>query len=351
MINLNNEKIKIGIVGLNFGEKIIYQQIVNGPGKDFFELAAVCDIDKDKADKKAASLGVKAYYDLDKLIADPDIPVVGLYTGPGGRANLLRKIIRAGKDVITTKPFELDPVEAKNVLEEARSMGRIIHLNSPSPLLPPDLAKINEWVQTYNLGRTIGCRMDVWCTYREKENGSWYDNPDLCPVAPVFRLGIYLINDLSRLCGEAESVYVMSSRIFTERPTPDNAQLSIRFKDGTLANIFASFCINDGQLYKNSMILNCENGTVYRNVGFSDKEQPQGVYEMSVIAYNSKEEGYVNDKAVVYGGSGDYQWDAFYRAVKGEKLTDEVSINEIVTGIKVINAMKKADKSGCIEYI
>ena len=106
------KKIKIGIVGLNFGKAIIEHQILTGPGSEYFELAAVCDIDAEKCKKMADEYSVNAYFKLDDLIAVPEIPVIGLFTGPADRAELIRKIIRAGKDVMTTKPFELDSVSA-----------------------------------------------------------------------------------------------------------------------------------------------------------------------------------------------------------------------------------------------
>ena len=94
------KKIKIGIVGLNFGKAIAEQQIITGPGSEYFELAAVCDIDTEKCRELADKYRVRAYFTLDSLIADPEIPVIGLFTGPTGRAELIRKIIRAGKDEI-----------------------------------------------------------------------------------------------------------------------------------------------------------------------------------------------------------------------------------------------------------
>ena len=41
-------KIKIAIVGLNFGKHII-EDIVNGSAGQYMELAAVCDLDEEKA--------------------------------------------------------------------------------------------------------------------------------------------------------------------------------------------------------------------------------------------------------------------------------------------------------------
>jgi len=128
-------KIKIGIVGLNFGKHII-KEIVEGPGREWLELAAVCDIEQAKAREHAQKHGVKAYFDLDALLADCGIPAIGLFTGPVGRADLIRRIVRAGKDVMTTKPFELDPAAGLAVLKEARGMGRVVHMNSPGRCCP-----------------------------------------------------------------------------------------------------------------------------------------------------------------------------------------------------------------------
>jgi predicted dehydrogenase len=147
---------------------------------------------------------------------------------------------------MTTKPLELDASAALSVLREAREMGRVIHLNSPAPVLPMDISQIMEWQSAYKLGNPVGCRADVWASYTEQADGSWYDDPERCPVAPIFRLGIYLINDLIAIFGEPEEVQVFASRIATGRPTPDTAQLGIRFANGGLANIFSSFCVRDG---------------------------------------------------------------------------------------------------------
>ena len=190
------EKLKIGIVGLNFGREIIARELITGPAQPYFELAAVCDLVVGKADQAAKQYCVKAYYDIDSLLTDPNIPVIGLYAGPVGRATLVRRIIRAGKEVMTTKPFETDPDAALDVLIEARRLGRVVHLNSPSPLFTDDLQQIQDWRNEYNLGRPIACRADTWGSYREKPDGSWYDDPDQCPVAPIFRIGIYTINDI-----------------------------------------------------------------------------------------------------------------------------------------------------------
>jgi predicted dehydrogenase len=333
-------RVRIGIVGLNFGRHII-EQLTTGPGRDWFELAGVCDLDAAKVRQYSEQTGARAYRDLTELLADPTVPAVGLFSPPIGRANLIRQIIRAGKHVLTTKPFELDALAAAEVLAEARQLGRVIHLNSPGPTLPPDLAQIKQWQRQYQLGRPVGCRADVWASYREQTDGSWYDDPNRCPVAPVFRLGIYLINDLISLFGEAAAVQVMHTRLHTGRPTPDNAQLAIRFRNGGLANIFASFCVNDGDQYRNGLTLNFENGTVYRNAG---PTQTAGVAELSVVVVKDGHR-HIAEQVTLQETSSAYQWKEFAEAIQTGTLTNESLDRAIVAGIQVIEAMARAEKS------
>ena len=342
------ERMRIGIVGLNFGRHIVESEIVAGAGAPFFELAAVCDMDAEKAKALGSKHRVTAYTALEELLCDDSIRVIGLFTGPVGRANLIRQIIRAGRDVMTTKPFELDPDAGQAVLEEAQSLGRVVHLNSPSPLFTGDLQQIDRWVRDFGLGRPIACRADVWVSYREKADGNWYDDPDLCPAAPIFRLGIYPINDMMRFLGPADEVLLTQSRLFTGRPTADNAQLSVLFRSGAIGNVFASFCVKDGEFYKNSLVLNFENGTIYRNQGPMDAMSP-GMCKLELVAGGP--DGKVVEHAKVHGHSGEYQWGVFRRAVGGERSPDEIKPAQVVEGIRVIRAMTRAQHSRRAEKV
>lgn len=333
-------RVRIGIVGLNFGRHII-EQLATGPGRDWCELAGVCDLDAAKVRQRAEQTGVRAYRDLTELLADPALPAVGLFTPPVGRAQLIRQAIQAGKHVLTTKPFELDAAAAAAVLAEARRLRRVVHLNSPAPTLPADLRQIQAWQQEYRLGEPVGCRADVWAHYREQADGGWYDDPHRCPVAPVFRLGIYLINDLIRLFGPPAAVQVMHTRLHTGRPTPDNAQLAIRFQNGGLANIFASFCVNDGDHYRNGLTLNFENGTVYRNAG---PTQTAGRADLSLVVVKDGQR-HLAGQVTLQETSGAYQWQEFAEAVRTGNLANESLDRVIVAGIRVIEAMARAEKT------
>jgi predicted dehydrogenase len=343
--------IPIAIVGLNFGRHIA-DQLQHPSLRKLFRIAAVCDLDRAKAEAKARELGARAYHDLDALLADASIPAIGLFTGPANRAVLLRKILRAGKDVMTTKPFEVDPKAAAAVLREGARRGRVVHLNSPAPFHSPDLAQIARWREQYDLGRPVGARADTWGTYQETADGSWYDDPLRCPVAPIFRLGIYLVNDLIALYGPVESVQVLHSRIRTGRPTPDNAQLALRFKNGALANIYCSFCIDDTQSYRNTLTLNFERGTIYRNPPQSPRT-PEGRDGCDLLLVTSKGKRAIVRRKAGLEMSGTYQWRAFHRALSDAKGAPAPTTlpRQIVDGIQVIVAMSRAERSQRIEKV
>ncbi len=333
-------RIPIAIVGVNFGRHII-SELAMEPASRWFRVAAVCDRDRSRADVVAAACGARACYDLDEVLADPAIPVVGLFTGPVGRAQLLRRIIRAGKDCMTTKPFEEDPQAALEVLGEAQRLGRVIHLNSPAPVRSPDLAVIERWRTEFDLGRPVSAFAETYVSYRETADGTWLDDPLHCPVAPLYRLGVYLINDLIGLFGPATDVQVQSSRLSTGRPTPDNAQVGIRFANGALATVAASFAVADGDHYRSSLILHFERGTIYRDAG-PEREIAKG--RLTLVSGSGSVERAVLAREDVASTSGSYRWDVLHRAVRGDAIPDLASPQEVVHGLYVLDAIRRADR-------
>lgn len=341
------------MVGLGFGNHMIECHILTGPGSEYFELAAVCDLDKDKVAERSKKYGVKGYTSLEELAADDEIPVVGLFTGPVGRAEQIRTLIDAGKDIMTTKPFELDSKKAEVILQEIRDKGRIVYLNSPCAVFSDDLKIINDWVEKHNLGQTVAGNHECWYKSVEKASGTWYDNPELCPVAPIFRLGIYGINDLVRVFGEPESVQVMESRIFTGRPTPDLARMNIKFKNGALVNLMDGWVPQPGR-GASALTIYFENGTVFRNPPNDPGSFGLDNGTEKIVLYTPEKGGEPAETAVISHSqlSHHYQWDVFYKAVTtGQRPDNETPDKVIVDGIKVIEAMKKSSKSGKTEKV
>jgi predicted dehydrogenase len=333
------------LLGLNFGLGIARHILRDVPE---IRLVGLCDQDSAKLRTVSAELGIRAYESLDEVLSDPEIEAVGLFTGPLGRAQLIKRVLQAGRHVMTTKPFETDVPEAVHVLEEARERGLVVHLNSPAPVLSDDLLQIHSWVETHGLGRPISLQARTWARYREQANGTWYDDPKLCPVAPILRLGIYFLNDFAPLMGVPRRVHVMQSRLFTGRPTVDHAQASIEFENGSTASVLASFCIEDGKPYQDEVTVNYEKGTIRRRM--ERKKAPDMSQDLAVLELETPTQTLrAETRPSHYAGW--YEWKSFQEAVRGVPGAPRLNPDGILYGLRLLEAIRRSAESGLPENV
>ena len=331
--------IRLGLVGLNFGRTIVSELLANPQLP--VRLTKICDLEMSKAQALSAETGVPVSASLDDLLADPEIDAIGLFSGPNGRAELVRKIIRAGKDVMTTKPFEIDAQQALDVLYEARELGRVVHLNSPNARPYGEMAYISEWIQSGAIGTPTVAQANVWNYYGPTPASpeSWYDDPLRCPVAPIFRLGIYPLNSLLQIFGEPETVQVTKYRVLTQRRTPDNASLTIGFQDGGIANIIGSLVVGGPDKYKNGMTIGGTKGVIYYMVG------PRDRHGFSFPQLILSTEDRLETQALTTA-TGAYDWEFFAQRVRGEVAQDVTTPEDIARAVRIIEAMSAAEMSG-----
>ena len=137
---------------------------------------------------------------------------------------------------------------------------------------------------------------------------------------------------------------MLQSRIFTGRPTADHAQLAVLYQDGSIGNIFASFCVDDHQFYRCSLELNFERGTVYRNMGPMPAEWSNraAILELSA-SVNGRQ---VIERLEIPDSGGSYQWQNFHQAVKAGDFSAQVTTRQIVSAIRIIEAM--AGQAGAV---
>jgi predicted dehydrogenase len=334
------ERIRIAIVGLHFGGWMLEHEFA-GPAAAWFEPVAICDRDAALTAQWAARCGLPGYTDLATLLEQVPCVVIGLFTGPVGRAALIRQIIDAGRDVITTKPFERSAAAAAQVLHDARARGRVVLSNLPAPHMSRDIAQIRRWCDEYALGRPIGYPAATWCVYHEQADGSWYDDPAQCPAAPIFRLGIYLLDDLAWFMAPVADVQLAQSRISTGRPTADTAALTLRHADGTIGTVFASFSIDDGQPYRCALQLHFAHGTITRNVGAIAAALPHQSAQLTRSARRAAQQ-HIASTTIDDTGAG-YQWAAYAAALAGRQTPDDATIARFVAPLQLFERIVAAE--------
>jgi predicted dehydrogenase len=297
---------RLVIVGLRFG-KTLLDQILNS---SFLRIAGVCDLNRELAESIARQYQVPVFADVEAVAASSEVDCVGLFTGPAGRARLAGTLIRAGKAVLTTKPFETRPDDAEELLRLAQSGGIPVHCNSPSLHPAEEILAIRSALGSSLLGRPVQVKASCWASYQEVADGTWYDSPADCPAAPLLRLGIYLFNDLAEVFGDWTHFQVFSSRLRTGRPTADNAIALAAFPSGVLATIHVSFCLDGYLAYQNALEIFCERGVIRR------QREPGGEHS-SVEVLKACEGGLRTVSRDVFSRpSGTYDLEAFSKAVR-----------------------------------
>lgn len=109
------EKIKIGIVGL--GRVGMGSHLKSYAERaDKFEVYAVCDIIRERADKAAAGFNCKAYTSYEDMLKDPGVEMVDIATRSCDHYIHTKMALLAGKAVICEKPFGCTAAEAEELV-------------------------------------------------------------------------------------------------------------------------------------------------------------------------------------------------------------------------------------------
>jgi predicted dehydrogenase len=341
------ERLSIAVVGLSSGESAV-QDLFGGVGERFCRVTAVCDSNTEKVRRICKKCDAAPYNDLGALLTDSEVQAVALFTSPVGRATSVEKIVRAGKDVITSNPIDLDPNRTIGVLEEARNSGRVVHLNSPCTPVTADMEQIAFWRRRFDLGEPLNARSENWAPPDKTIRGKWYENPRRCPIIPILRLGVSAINDLVQVFGPGEAVQLVQARQFTKFAPPDHACATIRFRGGGIASVSTSLGMGFPEVHGARLVVNYQNGSIIRKVP-SEKD---GKVELALR--RPGHEGGLLTKFSYFSPaecSGHPQWEAFHRATQGRTTASEIVSEQIVDGVKILSALAKSQASGRIEML
>lgn len=102
------------------------------------KVVALCDINEDNAKAKAAEFfpDAKVLTDGDALLADDSIEVVDIALHAEPRAEWIEKALRAGKHVLSQKPFVLDLAIGEKLVAIAKEEGRLLAVNQNGRFAP-----------------------------------------------------------------------------------------------------------------------------------------------------------------------------------------------------------------------
>jgi UDP-N-acetyl-2-amino-2-deoxyglucuronate dehydrogenase len=122
-------KYKVGLIGCGRISFKHIEAIINN--QDGLELAAVCDLVKERAMEKSndyqrhfAHAKITVYTDYRELLADKNIDIVSIATESGNHAAITIDALNSGKHVIVEKPMALSTGDADKMGQAAAKMKR-----------------------------------------------------------------------------------------------------------------------------------------------------------------------------------------------------------------------------------
>jgi predicted dehydrogenase len=202
------------------------------------ELAGVCDIDKARADRASARLGVPAFYDVAEMLkaAEPDVCSVATGGEEYGSDHCLPTLqaLDAGCHVLGEKPISNDIGEAEQMVAKAKEKGVCYGINLNHRFTPAArLAK--QWVNDGLIGDQLFCNMAMWI-----------GNPrESSPYFQIKALNPHSVDIMRHFCGDIESVQCFAVKA-PGRKIWSTAQFNMKFKSGALGHLTGSYDIERG---------------------------------------------------------------------------------------------------------
>jgi predicted dehydrogenase len=202
-----------------------------------WEVAAICSRTRAKAEARAMEFAPAARVTdrYEEVLADPRIDVVDITPHPAERLPIIAAALRAGKHVLSQKPFVLDLAEGERLVQLARQMGVKLAVNQ-NGRWAPHLSWMREAVRAGLIGEVLSVHVSIhW-------NHGWIAGTPFEKIADLilYDFGIHWFDFVSSIIGSrAESVFAMASRATGQTAAaPLLAQVLVRMEGGQASLIF-----------------------------------------------------------------------------------------------------------------
>ncbi|MEP6481362.1 MAG: Gfo/Idh/MocA family oxidoreductase [Rhodoglobus sp.] len=170
----------------------------------------VADIDTDRAKAQADKFGIPGSGTVDELLADSEIEIVVNLTIPAAHVEVAARVIAAGKNAWTEKPFALDRESGAALLEQAQKLGLRV-ASAPDTFLGAGLQTGRRLIE----GGAIGTPLSAIALFQVAGPESWHPNPDFYYAkggGPLFDMAPYYLTALVQNLGPVTRVSAVGSR-------------------------------------------------------------------------------------------------------------------------------------------
>jgi len=206
-----------------------------------YNVVALCDLIEERAVKRQKVFFPDAVVTTDyrEILARPEIEVVDIATHPRERLPLIEAALRAGKHVLSQKPFVLDLDQGERLVRLAEEQGVRLAVNQ-NGRWAPHFSYIRHAVKSGIIGDLISVHMGVHWDHSWTKGTPFEKIHDLV----LYDFAIHWFDILSHLLGDRKVHRVTASRsraIGQPIAPPLLAQAIVEFEGGQASLVFDAY--------------------------------------------------------------------------------------------------------------
>lgn len=228
-----SNEIRIGLIGCGNRSRV---HIAGFEATSGARIAAVCDVDAERAEETGTRLGVPAYHDVAAMLEKESVDCACIVAPAFVRGEIEELCIDAGVPFLLEKPVAVELEIAARISERLRRSGLLACIGYQLRY-GAEARAISRWSEGRRIGMAEG---RYWCGFA-RQRPEVAENP---------RIGGQLIEqvthtfDLMRYwMGEVDEVFSFQTRGLVERdgPANDSSAVALKFKRGAVASVSATW--------------------------------------------------------------------------------------------------------------
>jgi predicted dehydrogenase len=239
-----NEALRVGLIGAGgMAEEHLraYEQF-----PERVRLAAICDLDEERARKLAAEAGVSAddlYTDSARMLSEAEIDAVFICTLHDQHAPLALAAIESGRHVLTEKPLATSIEDSRKMVDAAERAGVQLMVGQNQRFVPAFQAA-HAAIAAGELGELRAARCDAMQSLPGfLPPTHWIYDSEKAGGGIVISVGIHRIDLLRYLVGDVAQVTALTRSGHPDFPegTEDYAVALLEFENGAIGEVFATY--------------------------------------------------------------------------------------------------------------
>jgi predicted dehydrogenase len=228
-------KLRVAVVGLGIGQHHLraYQKL-----SDYFEIAALCDIDQAKMQPIATDLGISAITtDLAELCRMEDVDIIDICTPPHLHVPQALQALEAGKYVICEKPLASSLAAVDELAEAEKRTGKRV-----MPIFQyrfgNGLQKLRYLIEAGLTGRAYLATIETaWRRRPEYYAVPWRGKWKTELGGAIVGHAIHAHDALFYVLGPAKNLFARTAMLVNAIEVEDCASISLELASGALASL------------------------------------------------------------------------------------------------------------------